>query len=67
MTKASLLKELTPRQTEIVDLLRRGLTNKQIGKKLGITEGTVKVHLNQIYEKFHVSTRTELVWILSNG
>jgi two-component system nitrate/nitrite response regulator NarL len=51
---------------EIVEYLQRGLTNKQIGKKLGITEGTVKVHLYQVYERLQVSTRTELVWILSN-
>ena len=55
---------LTPRQAEIVEQLRRGLTNKQIGRQLGITEGTVKVHLNAIYERIGVCTRTELVFRL---
>jgi two-component system nitrate/nitrite response regulator NarL len=61
-----LLTKLTPRQIEIVEYLKRGLTNKQIGKKLGITEGTVKIHLFHVYERLQVSTRTELAWILSN-
>jgi DNA-binding NarL/FixJ family response regulator len=55
---------LTPRQLEIVDHLKRGLTNKQIGRQLGITEGTIKVHLNQIYDRMNVNNRTELVGLL---
>jgi two-component system nitrate/nitrite response regulator NarL len=56
---------LTPRQLQIIDQLRRGLTNKQIGKVLGIAEGTVKCQLNQVYERAQVANRTELLWVLS--
>jgi DNA-binding NarL/FixJ family response regulator len=56
---------LTPRQLEIVEYVKRGLTNKQISRQLGITEGTVKVHLNAMYERVGVCTRTELIWQLA--
>ena len=47
----------TDREREIVDLLRRGLTNKQIAHQLGIMEETVKKHLQHIYDKFGVRRR----------
>jgi DNA-binding CsgD family transcriptional regulator len=47
----------TDREREIVELLRRGLTNKQIAQQLGIMEETVKKHLQHIYDKFGVRRR----------
>ena len=47
----------TDREREIVDLLRRGMTNKQIAQQLGIMEETVKKHLQHIYDKFGVRRR----------
>ena len=47
----------TDREREIVDLLRRGMTNKQIAHQLGIVEETVKKHLQHVYDKFGVRRR----------
>ena len=52
---------LTPREVEIVRMVSRGLRNKVIAERLAISEGTVKVHLHNIYEKFGVDGRLELV------
>lgn len=51
---------LTPRETEIVQMVSAGLRNKEIANRLSITEGTVKIHLHSIYEKLQVSGRIEL-------
>ena len=52
---------LTPRQNELLRLLAAGHTNTQIARQLGISEGTVRTHLENIYEKLHVSSRTAAV------
>ena len=52
---------LTPRETEIVKMVAKGLRNKVIAERLAISEGTVKVHLHNIYDKFSVDGRLELV------
>lgn len=52
---------LTPREVEIVRMVSQGLRNKAIGDRLSISEGTVKVHLHNIYEKLGVDGRLELV------
>jgi DNA-binding NarL/FixJ family response regulator len=52
---------LTPRELEIVRMVAKGLRNKVIAEQLSISEGTVKVHLHNIYEKLHVDGRLELV------
>jgi DNA-binding NarL/FixJ family response regulator len=57
-TRAS--KTLTKREIEIVRMVATGLRNKQIGEKLVISEGTVKMHLHSIYEKLGISGRVEL-------
>jgi DNA-binding NarL/FixJ family response regulator len=51
--------ELTARELEILRLLAKGLTNKQLGKVLSISENTVKNHVNSVIEKLEVSDRTE--------
>jgi len=48
---------LTPREREVLGLLRQGLSNKQIGAALYISDVTVKVHLRHIYEKLGVRSR----------
>ncbi|MCU0797220.1 MAG: response regulator transcription factor [Akkermansiaceae bacterium] len=50
---------LSPRETEILELLCEGLANKEIADRLGIATETVRVHLKHIYEKLHVRSRTE--------
>jgi two-component system nitrate/nitrite response regulator NarP len=54
------LEPLSKRQRAIVGLLLQGLRNKDIAGELGIGEGTVKVHLHNIFEKLGVTSRMEL-------
>jgi two-component system nitrate/nitrite response regulator NarL len=51
---------LTPREIEIMLKVAEGLTNKDVGRQLNISEGTVKIHLHTIYQKVGVSNRTSL-------
>jgi two-component system NarL family response regulator len=50
---------LTGRELEILKMLSKGLTNKQIGSALSISDNTVRNHVNSIIEKLEVSDRTE--------
>lgn len=52
---------LTEREAEVLDMLAKGLANKQIASALGISEHTVKFHVSSIYTKLNVSNRTEAV------
>lgn len=52
---------LTPRELEIVRLAAEGLRNREIAERLSITEGTVKIHLHNIYEKLGVTGRSQLI------
>jgi two-component system, NarL family, nitrate/nitrite response regulator NarL len=52
---------LTPREIEVLNLLADGLSNKQIGVELGISDHTVKFHVNSILDKLGAETRTEAV------
>ncbi|WP_027135136.1 response regulator [Geminicoccus roseus] len=53
-------KTLSQREIELARLVAEGLRNKEVAFRLGITEGTVKIHLHRIYEKLRVSSRIEL-------
>lgn len=60
--------ELSPRELQILELIVKGLSNKQIADRLGITEGTVKWHVNAILGRMNVSDRTQAaVAALSRG
>jgi DNA-binding CsgD family transcriptional regulator len=52
---------LTARQRQLLDLLADGHTNAQIARRLGIAEGTVRKHLENIYRRLGVSSRTAAV------
>ena len=52
--------QYTERERQIVGLVRRGMSNKQIGRELGIVEDTVKKHLQHIYDKVGVRRRSML-------
>lgn len=54
---------LSDRERAIVALVQRGLRNKEVAAELGLTEGTVKVHLHKIFDKLNVRSRTELILI----
>jgi DNA-binding CsgD family transcriptional regulator len=52
---------LTPRQHDLLRLVAAGHTNTQIARRLGISEATVRTHLENIYKRLHVSSRTAAV------
>ena len=51
---------LTWRQQEIVKLICQGLSNKEVGRRLSLSEGTVKIHLHNIYVRIGLRNRTAL-------
>lgn len=57
---------LTHKENEILALLSKGFLYKEIAAQLSITTGTVKQHIHKIYEKLHVSNRTEAINKLKN-
>lgn len=52
---------LSAREIDILDLLTKGLTNKEAAAELSISENTVKSHINHIYRKLNVNNRSELI------
>lgn len=52
---------LSGREKEIVGLIGEGFRNKEIARRLNISEPTVKTHLSRIFQKLHVRTRSELI------
>jgi len=55
------MNSLTSREREVVLAVAEGLSNKDIGRRLNLSKGTVKVHLHKIYSKLGVKNRTALV------
>ncbi len=58
---ASPVQHLSPRQRQVLDQLLQGMTNKMIGDRLNMAEGTVKTHLSTIYRVFGVNSRAKLM------
>jgi len=54
-----LLAQLSPREMEVLKLVARGLSNKEIAAQLGLVVGTVKIHVASIFTKLGVSDRTQ--------
>lgn len=62
------VRELSPRETEVLVLVANGLANKQIAQRLGISEKTVKAHLVNVFQRIGVSDRTQAaVWAHRRG
>ena len=55
----ALLEQLSPRELEVLRCLAAGMSNKEIGRKLTLTEGTVKNHMSQVLGKLQVLDRTQ--------
>ena len=56
----NVLSVLTDRERQIMGLVSEGLSNKEIGRRLNIADGTIKVHLHHIFQKLEISNRTVL-------
>jgi DNA-binding NarL/FixJ family response regulator len=59
--KGNGLKTLTSRQSQVLDLIAQGKSNKQIAYDMGVSESTVKLHINALLRSLHVSNRTQAV------
>jgi DNA-binding NarL/FixJ family response regulator len=58
---------LTAREREVLDLVGQGLANKQIARRLGIAERTVKAHLTSVFQAIGVTDRTQAaLWAQKN-
>lgn len=55
------VKALTNRQSQVLDLIAQGKSNKQIAYDMGVSESTVKLHINALLRSLHVSNRTQAV------
>lgn len=55
---------LSKREKEVASLVAQGLSNKEVAQRLSITERTVKVHLNHIFRKLNIRSRTELAILI---
>lgn len=53
--------DLSPRETQVLEQLSKGLSNKVIARELGIEQSTVKLHLRSLFKKLGVTNRTEAV------
>jgi two-component system, NarL family, nitrate/nitrite response regulator NarL len=56
----NVLTVLTERERQIMHLVAEGLSNKEVGRQLNVSDGTIKVHLHHIYQKLAISNRTAL-------
>jgi DNA-binding NarL/FixJ family response regulator len=59
--------ELSQREREVLELVSKGMANKQVGRRLGITERTVKAHLTNVFARIGVTDRTQAaLWAREN-
>jgi len=59
-SRENLQAQFSVREQEIMALVATGLSNKEIGRQLGLSDGTVKLHLYKVYQKAGVANRTAL-------
>ncbi len=65
---AKLLSPLTRRELEVLELVARGATNKEISNEMNISEHTVKSHIIHIFDKLGINDRAQVsVWAAKNG
>ncbi|MBK9989255.1 MAG: response regulator transcription factor [Verrucomicrobia bacterium] len=60
-----MLFQLSPREIDVLRLVAKGMSNKEIGNQLGVVEGTVKIHVANIFAKMGVSDRTHAIVLAS--
>ncbi len=66
-SQASGLEELTSREREILELVASGLSNKEVGRQLFVTEKTIKHHMTNILQKLQVRNRVEAALLAYRG
>ncbi len=60
--------ELSERETDVIQLIAIGLSNKQISEKLFLSEKTVKNHISRIFSKLNVTARTQAaIYAIKSG
>jgi two-component system nitrate/nitrite response regulator NarP len=64
MDESNLLDKLTPRLLAVAKGVARGLANKEIGARLGLTESTVKSYLSRIYVELGLASRLQLALLV---
>jgi two-component system nitrate/nitrite response regulator NarL len=57
----SWLRGLTPREYQVALLVGRGLSNKEVGRELGVSDGTVKLHMHNIFQKLGARSRYVII------
>ncbi len=57
-------KNLSKREVEVVMLVIKGLTNREVANELCVAEKTVKFHLTNVYKKMNISRRSQIFWVL---
>lgn len=57
------LSQLSPREAEVLSHIAKGMSNKEIGARLSVVEGTIKIHVNNILAKLAVSDRTQAILV----
>lgn len=55
------MSELSLREKEVVEMVAKGFSNREIGHRLLVTEKTIKFHLTNIYQKLGVTSRAQLI------
>ena len=53
---------MTPRERQVLDLLARGLSNRQVAADLRVSEATVRKHVTRLLDKLNVQSRTQACW-----
>jgi len=67
ISKTGKINGITEREKEIIEYISRGCRNKEIAQRLNISEQTVKAHLNRVFRKFNVSSRSKLIALTMNN
>jgi len=55
--------KITPKELEVLSLAAKGMSNRDIGTRLGISEGTVKSYFTDLFLKLNVHSRTEAIFV----
>lgn len=58
---AKVVGELTPKQFQVLRLLKQGMANKEIADRLNVTEATIKAHISVLFKRLNVKSRTQIL------